>query len=391
MKHFLIGLLTFLLMALNAEAEASANIQCTFINNSTQISCDLNIANFNNNINKINSDYTAEDLKLKEIILPNGWITKETTDKYFILENPTSASLDKITFIYEIINPANSYNVQLNNFKFFSDNIEYNPAVTYNILSIHNKTTASIPSEEKVTIGVTIKMKYTSSPYTKTTYPKLRDNTLESLKIKKHNINFIKTLNAYNIAIPKEEDYIDIEYKLTNKNYSVALEGNKNLQIGKNIVSIIIIDNEGNKNIYTINVYRGTHLLDNDATLKSLNINNYILDFNSKSYKYTLNIQNNNKLDISAECNSKTTSYQIYGNDNLSDGSIITIKTIAQDNSSLEYKILIKYDLDIISPYLVYSSLSIIFILSLYILYKKQKEYRINKKLKDLYKSIDVN
>ena len=95
------------------------------------------------------------------------------------------------------------------------------------------------------------------------------------------------------------------------------------------------------KSIYLIHITRKKKL-SNDSTLKSIIIKNYVLSFSQKKYKYQLEIQKENKLDIQVIPNNDLAKYKVIGNENLKNNSQIKIIVTAEDKTTTTYQINIK-------------------------------------------------
>ena len=72
-----------------------------------------------------------------------------------------------------------------------------------------------------------------------------------SLDIERYNLNFNKDVHEYNLNILDEEN-LNIIYELNNENTNVKIIGNGNFNNTKNIIKIILDDEEE----YTINVFK---------------------------------------------------------------------------------------------------------------------------------------
>ena len=73
--------------------------------------------------------------------------------------------------------------------------------------------------------------------------------------------------------------------------------------------------------------------------LVDIQIKNYELEFYKDVFEYTLIIGSEKKLQITPTLEDSTAKYQIIGNNNLKDGSAITIKVTSANNESQEYVI----------------------------------------------------
>ena len=163
------------------------------------------------------------------------------------------------------------------------------------------------------------------------------DVTLKSLTIKNHEIEFDSEVTDYELKVLKNVDKLDIKAVAASKNANVKIT-NPKLVVGENEVKIEV-SNDGNTNTYIIKV---TKLNEDDKTLanlKSLEIDNYEIDFKPDKYEYTLKIENENYLVINAIAKLEDADVEITGNLDLEDGSIIKIKVTYDDEFYNVYKI----------------------------------------------------
>ena len=163
------------------------------------------------------------------------------------------------------------------------------------------------------------------------------DVTLKSLTIKNHEIDFDSEVTDYEIKVLKNVDKLDIKAVANSKNATVKIT-NPKLTVGENEVKVEVT-NDGNTGEYIIKV---TKLNEDDKTLanlKSLEIDNYEIDFKPDKYEYNLKIENENYLVIKALAKLTDADVEITGNLDLEDGSIIKIKVTYDDEFYNVYKI----------------------------------------------------
>lgn len=161
------------------------------------------------------------------------------------------------------------------------------------------------------------------------------DATIKNLTIKNYPINFKSNIYEYDLEI-KNELKLDIEVVLNDKKAKYEILDNNNLLSGS-IVRIEVTAEDGTKSIYKINITKVD--LSSDATIRDLIIKEYSIKFKSDVYEYDLEINNEKKLDIKVILNNENAKYEIYGNNNLKNNSVINIEVVAEDNSSVTYKI----------------------------------------------------
>lgn len=172
-------------------------------------------------------------------------------------------------------------------------------------------------------------------------------NTLKTLNLSSGTINFKANTNTYNIKVDKNVNKIKITSELTDaKAKYVNSFGNREVALkeGLNTVLVKVMAENGSIRTYTLNITRGEVQQEvNDkgnSNIQKLIIGNYQLNFSSDVLEYNLTIQDETSLDIKVILENEKASYEILGNKDLKDGSVITIKTKSEDEANnLEYKI----------------------------------------------------
>lgn len=168
--------------------------------------------------------------------------------------------------------------------------------------------------------------------------PKSSDITLKSLTIKPGKIAFDKNNFQYKVDIEYNIENIEVTAVPTSDKADIKIEQPEKLEIGENIISIIVTAEDGTTGKYII-VVNKLEKPSSEATIKNITIKGYTLDFKSDIYKYELEIEDDNKLDIEVELNDDKAKYQILGNNNLKNNSIITIQVEDEDGTIKNYKI----------------------------------------------------
>lgn len=386
MKRYYLLLLLLILIPLKVNACGSSSLDCSF-NNGTQLTCNLYIST-SDRISGLQGNVSVTGGTFSSLSTGSKWKFQSKNGGFFVallandeesLNGITGSGINVVNFTAnasnasEITATVSQLEASDNNGNVCSIN-----SVSKTVRKPETTTTtkSSIPvNEEQTTVPATTRMRYittTSEPAiifdivttkamgTTTTYPALKDNTLDDLNIEGHSINFLRELYTYNIVIPESEKSINVNYTLTNPSYNVIVAGVNDLKLGLNKATITITNLVGDTKVYTINIYRGNTVLNSDSSLKNITVDKYSLNFKSDVYDYDLVIRNDSKLKLTVVPNKATTTYQIMGENVLKDNSVIVIKTIAQDNSSSEYRINVHFAIKTISPYLVYTPLTLI-------------------------------
>ena len=168
------------------------------------------------------------------------------------------------------------------------------------------------------------------------------NNNLKSLKVSTGNIEFNKDTTVYAIVTSENEITITAEVE----HEKATLTGNKKYTLKEGLNEIVISVKAENETIktYTIKVTKMTNLgtVNINNNLSNLNINNYHIDFDSEILEYKLKIGNEDKLEIDYQVEDDSSIVEIKGNENLKNGSVISIIVTAIDGTKKEYKIIIE-------------------------------------------------
>lgn len=157
---------------------------------------------------------------------------------------------------------------------------------------------------------------------------------LKELVVEGYDLNFQEDKNTYDLLLSKNEKSLKIKAVSLSDDVKVTISGNENLKVGENKISILLEDKEGNKNTYTIVAMKKNKT----CIVKDIQVKGYKLGFDCNKYEYQLSIKDEDKLNIDVVPTNEDTKINIYHNDNLKDGSVITI-VFKQDNEEYRYSI----------------------------------------------------
>jgi len=168
-----------------------------------------------------------------------------------------------------------------------------------------------------------------------TTTEKIKSNTnLSSLKLSVGVIPFKSNTYHYEINIDSVVNSIDVTAVPEDNSSKVNVTGNTNIVDGS-IIKIVVTGTDGTTSTYKVTVYKKEAAqLSNNTRLKSLKIVGYEIPFKPRTTSYSLHIKNDvTKLNIDYETEEKTSVVTISDNDNLKNGSKITLTVTAEDGS----------------------------------------------------------
>ena len=200
------------------------------------------------------------------------------------------------------------------------------------------------------------------SPTPKPEAPKNSDSTLNNIVVNDNRINIVANQYVYDIQVENSVDTVNIEATANNNQAIIKGLGIKNLNVGKNSISINVTAEDGiSKNTYTINVTRKEEVASSNLRVKNISINNYNFNFDASKKEYELSISDEDYLTINVELEDKNAKYEIIGNKDLKNKSIIIIKVLAEDGSTNEYKINIAKPVNITKNLSISLTISILF------------------------------
>lgn len=168
------------------------------------------------------------------------------------------------------------------------------------------------------------------------------NTNLSSLTIAGHDLEFSKDKLQYNLSVDNATSTITIEGKAESATSRVEGLGEKGLIVGENKFTIVVISENNSKKEYVITVIRDKKVdVTSKNKVKNIIIAGHKIDFSSDVYTYIV-LTNEEKLDIDVKLSNPNASYEIVGNDNLKDGSIIKINITDEDGNVNVYTLNIK-------------------------------------------------
>lgn len=220
------------------------------------------------------------------------------------------------------------------------------------------------------------------------------DTTLKSLKINDKEIKLNEKEFTYDITVEYSVNEVEIEAVPNNKDAKVEVDS-KTLVVGENTAKITVTTAKA-KGEYILNITREDNIDKSVANLKELKVDEYSkLDFDENVLDYTLKFNKvPEKLTIKAKAKNEDGNVEITGNENLVDGSNVTIK-VTVDDISREYTLILKESKDIVDNKkvilvaIIGLSITIVILIILEIHSKKEEKRKYLKKIFDLRHKIE--
>lgn len=221
----------------------------------------------------------------------------------------------------------------------------------------------------------------TTTKKTTTTKKKSDNNNLKSISINNIELkDFNKDILVYSLTVENEVEKLDVKAVKEDNFANVSYNMPNYLEVGENEISIKVTAEDDTTRIYKIIVTRKREISSN-ADLKLLNIKGYNLKFDGASKTYHLKIDyEDKKLDIECLTEDENATYEITGNDNLKNGSVIKINVTAENKETQIYRIIIskeKEEKQSIIPVIIFSIVIVVILIIVFVVLK------INKNKKD--------
>lgn len=166
------------------------------------------------------------------------------------------------------------------------------------------------------------------------------NNYLKELSVSSGEFKFNKKTTEYALTVKNEVESINVSGSTEDNKSKVTGFGNYKLKEGVNTINVKVTAENGSSKNYVLKVTRivKSNTVVPNNYLKSLSIKNYQINFDKDIVLYNITIENEKSLEFTYETESKDSSVIINGNENLKNGSVITLIVTAVDGSTREYK-----------------------------------------------------
>lgn len=232
---------------------------------------------------------------------------------------------------------------------------------------------------------VNVIAKTTVKPTTTTTTKSLSSNNyLSTITVDGEEIkNFSKNTSKYFVKVENDVSTISIEAEAEDEKAKVEIDGPDTLKIGDNEYTISVTSENDTTKFYKVIVTRKEADESSNTDIDNIKVKGYNLNFdkNSKTFYLSIN-KDTTKLNIEVTLDDEKSNYEIKGNENLKDGSIVKIIVTAEDGSTDTYRIIIQKDSKSNVPLIIIliSSIIIISIVVFVLIKRKNKNKKNDKK-----------
>lgn len=210
----------------------------------------------------------------------------------------------------------------------------------------NNKTTTKVNGGKKTTTTRRIPTTGFTAPQktTTTTAPEISsNNNIKNIKINGQDVRYKQDKTDYSVKLPYDMTEIDVTVELESKRATYQVIGNTNMPNEDTLVKVIVTAENGDTREVNFNITRYS-VETSDCTLANIYIEDYSIEFSKNKYDYTLTLPKNVKsLDIVVVPTQElSATYEIRGNENLKNKSVIDIVVLSADGNECNYQIKVR-------------------------------------------------
>ena len=288
-------------------------------------------------VNKYELKVTAEDetTKTYKVEVTRTCSDVSTLKGISLSAGTLSPSFDAKTTSYTITVPTD-----VDRIKITADKQEESQTVT------GEGTKALQYGENKVTLKVTSESgKSTSYTLTITREDgRSKNNNLSNITLSQGTLLFDPNTLEYHVKVLYDITSVVVTATPEDAKAKVSVTGGSSLVVGENKVEIKVIAENGDEKKYIVYIEKLNidETLGNNPEIATLEVQGYDLGFVTGKNDYTLKIEDEDSLELEITMMDPSSTYQIIGNENLKNGSIITIKTQSADGTTSTYNITIE-------------------------------------------------
>ena len=166
------------------------------------------------------------------------------------------------------------------------------------------------------------------------------DNNLKSLSISDAKINFSSSQTSYKVTVPNTVDKITVSAQVNDSKANfVSQFGPRTVELktGENEVLIKIKAENETVKTYTIKVTKSERPLSNNCNIKELSIVDKDIKFENAKHNYKVKLIDETELIFNVLLEDEYATYEIKDNENLEDGSIVTLTVTSESGMTKNY------------------------------------------------------
>lgn len=174
-----------------------------------------------------------------------------------------------------------------------------------------------------------------------------KNNNLKSLSVTGYDLNFDKNNLNYNLTVNTDVSSIELKAEVEDgKAKLVNNYGSRQVKLnyGNNKIQVKVQAENTEIKTYTINIKRLTEdeIPSDNTNIKSLSIPGHEIDFKNDNTNYTIDINDEYALVFNIELEDDRSTYKLENNEDLKDGSVITLTIKSESGKEVKYNFTIK-------------------------------------------------
>ncbi len=305
---------------------------------------DLTTASSTDSSSNLTTTFTAKSITITEPQSSNSKLSSLE-----VVGQSLSPSFNKNTTSYTVTVPEDATSVTINA---TAEDSKSTVTGTGTVTLSGNSTTAKVKvtaeNGTSTTYTITIKKQQTVVPEP----DKSNDSTLKILDVEGYTLTptFKPSTTSYSMKVKNSVTSLEVEAVPNDPNATVTIEGNSDLEVGKNAITILVTAEDGTSTTYTVNVTRGEAVTtvgpkssDKDLEVTILSPHTITPSWSNSIEEYEIIVPYEvTKLKYLIKPHNPNTTYWITGNNDfeLDVRKLVTMKVTAEDGS---YKIVKLY------------------------------------------------
>lgn len=149
---------------------------------------------------------------------------------------------------------------------------------------------------------------------------------------------------TYDVEVDSTVNEFSINVSTEDPNAKAVVDGPTTLKKGMNKYTVTVTAENGDKVVYTINVNKSDAVLSDNTNIQSIMVGGNQVNYDEASGSYVVTVDETKTLDLTVTLEDTNATYQISGNENLINGSVIKINVIAQNGTLKEYSLKVNFN-----------------------------------------------
>ena len=167
------------------------------------------------------------------------------------------------------------------------------------------------------------------------------DATLSNIILSSGRLMFTPGTTDYRVEVSSNVESITIEPVTTDPDATFVVNGDNKLKPGDNQFTIVVTAEDGKATLtYNVTIVRTDRILSSNSKASLIEITNHEINFDKDQTDYEVDLTiDEDELDIKVIAEDNLSITEIFGNEGLQNGDIVTVKLTAEDGSYTVYAI----------------------------------------------------